>query len=115
MQKIETKFGAIYIEDFHDRAEEDRIKIFDSGKNYMEYFSLEGLMDCAEDCGHTVEEELNIRIKNFKECDAIEDLANSIFWTWDLITKDSKEVEEYLENNEWLNIIGDYYIVIPEC
>ena len=116
LQKIETKFGIIHIEDLHSqREEDDRIKIFDSGENYMEYFALEDLEDCAEECGHTVEEELNIRIKNFKECDTIEDLVSSIFWTWDLITKNPEEIEEYLENNEWLNTIGEYYVVIPEC
>ena len=116
LQAIETKFGTIYVEDLHSqRPEEDRIKIFDSGMNYMDYFSLDSLESCAEEGGHTIEDELAIRVENFKQCDTIEDLVGSIFWTWDFITKDPTEIEPYLESNEWLNQIGDYYIVIPEC
>ena len=122
LQAIETKFGTIYIEGLNSkREEEDRIKIFDSEKKYMEYFSIEFLEDYCRVENHTLEEEYQLRIKNLKECDTIESLVGSILLDWDLITVNWFEaadrlgidypikqmVLDELKGNEYVNKIGE--------
>ena len=55
MKAIETKFGTIYIEEWEydrhkpwQREEEDRVKIFDSNENYIDYLSAELVEENAE-------------------------------------------------------------------
>lgn len=61
LQAIETKLGAIYIEELNSEREDvDRIKMFDSGKRYLDYISTEFIMDRSDVFfGDTIEEELN--------------------------------------------------------
>ena len=130
LQAIETKFGTIYIEGLNSkREEEDRIKVFDSEKKYIEYFSIEFLEDYCRVENHALEEEYQLRIKNLKECDTIESLVGSILLDWDLITVNWFEaadrlgidypikqmVLDELKGNEYVNKIGEYYIVLAEC
>lgn len=130
LQPIETKFGTIYIEELNSEREEiDRIKVFDSEQKYMDYYDISVLEDCAKELNITLQEEYQIRINNLKESDTIDVLVSSILFTWDFITVDWFEVADYLDidypnkqmvldelwENEYVNKIGDYYIVVSEC
>lgn len=117
MKEIETKFGKLYIEDFeYDRhkpwirEEEDRIKLYDSKGRYFDYFPMTETVTKEEYSGYI----------NFIETSPnIEYLLDGLGINYELVTKDKKEVQDFMkdediENNEWVNIIGDYYIVIAE-
>lgn len=125
---VHTKFGSIYIEELcSKREEEDRIKIFDSNKNYMDYFDIENLQLCANEMKHSLKYEYNLRIKNFLEAETINDLTSLIYSYNDFkITDNWKEGIEFLgldasnctlselRTNEYVNQIGDYYIILSD-
>ena len=130
LQAIETKFGTIYIEELNsEREEAERIKIFDSEKRYIDYIETEFIMDRADVFGDTTEEELNSYIRTMKECETIEELVQYIGINYELITDDWEEAASYMRpfcideynsedellTNEWINKIGNYYIVVSEC
>ena len=130
LQAIETKFGTIYIEELNPtREEEDRIKVFDSEKRYFDSIEVEFIMDRADVFGHTMEEELNLYVEKMKECETIEELVQYIGINYELITDDWEEAASYMRpfcideynsedellTNEWINKIGNYYIVVSEC
>ncbi|MDD5980144.1 MAG: hypothetical protein PUC23_03430 [bacterium] len=127
LQTIETKFGIIYIEELYDREEVDRVKIFDSELKYMDYYGIEMLENNALEMNHTLEEEYQILIKCFKECFSITELVGIIMGTdnfkitvnW-LEVANCLEIDYYSEKemileeisgNEYVNKIGDYYII----
>lgn len=131
MREINTKFGKLYIDEFTDiERDESKIKIYDSYKQYMDYLELETLYEMAEVNGNTPEKELNDYIKCLDDCNTIESLVEyTITVGYELVTQNWKNVAAHLGialkdeakafqdviNNEWVNIIGDYYIVVFEC
>lgn len=130
LQSVETKFGTIYIETLiGEREEEDRIKIYDSLKRYMNYIETEWIEDRAKVFGNTMEEELASYIGEMPECLAIKELVLYLGVEYELVTKDLEEAASYMRSfcideyhsedelltNEWVNKIGDYYIVVSEC
>ena len=130
LQIIATKFGNLYIEELNGKREEDeRIKIYDSLKRYMDYIDVEWIEDRAEVFGDTIEEELASYIGEMLECATINELVSYLGVEYELITKDLEEAASYMRpfcideyhsedellTNEWINKIGDYYIVVTEC
>ena len=117
MREIKTKFGKLYIEDLeYDRhkpwmrEEEDRIKLYDSKFKYFDYFIVTDTF---------TKEEYENYIDSIQKSPNIEWLLDLLGINYELVTKNKKEVQDYLddddiENNEWVNIIGDYYIIIAE-
>ena len=132
MKQINTKFGILYIEEWEfdhhkpwQREEEDRVKIFDSNERYLDYFSAESIEESAEIEGITPQDVLNEYINKMEHFDTIQGLLDWLGLNDDLITTDRVVVENYLhyfdmdddsdiEENEWVNKIGDYYIVVSE-
>ena len=129
LKEVNTPVGTIYIEDFLFREEDDRIKIYDSDKKYLDYISLE-----------TIEEEANknhcfcIKViegymKNMKKCSTLAELLDCIVYIWDEYSVDWEVIADRLGDitghrinsvgellkNEWVNRIGDYYILLFEC
>lgn len=118
LRTVKTKFGTFFIEDLNSvREESDRIKIFDSNKKYMDYISV----------AHLNEEEYQLRINDFIDCDTIESLIEKISFDYEMVTSDWEEVADYLginyypnkqlvlnelNGNECVNKIGDYFIVL---
>ena len=134
MRKINTKFGPLYIDeltdDRHTGRDESKIKLYDSYEQYMDYFETETFYEIAEVNGNTPEKELDNYIKCLESYDTIDSLVeNTATSGYEFITQDWREVAAYLGlalkdeakafqdvvNNEWVNQIGDYYIVISEC
>ena len=132
MKQINTKFGTLYIEEWEfdrhkpwQREEEDRVKIFDSNKNYLDYLSAESVEESAEYDNITPQECLDRFANNLASIETIEELLDWFGLNDDLITTDRVVVENYLhyfdmdddsdiEENEWVNKIGDYYIVVSD-
>ena len=133
MQQINTKFGPIFIEANTDKnvpvfdSNDGKVRILDSEKRYMDYFETETLYEMARVNGHTTKEELVLYIKRIENSDTIENLVEK-FTDYELITTDWEEVASFMRNfcideyatpesllsNEWINKIGNYYIVISE-
>ena len=86
MNKIETKFGTIYIEewifDCHDdadlREEEDRVKIYDTNMNYLDYLSSELVEENAEYEHITPQELLDNHASKLANAKTIEDLLDML-------------------------------------
>lgn len=132
LAEIKTKFGSIYIEELNSkREEEERIKIFDTNKEYMDYFSVEELQNAADEMKHSLRWEYCTRISNFEKAETIEDLTQLIYCGVgiNLITKNWVEGAESLGlkvdenpprashdffNNEYVNRIGDYYVILSD-
>lgn len=126
MKEIKTKFGTIYIEegafDHHkpwQREEEDKVKIFDSNKRYLDYFSVDTLEENASFYDIKPQELLDRYANLFAHIKNIKRFLEILLINYDFITKDRSEVIKYLrdfniEENERVNKIGDYYIVISE-
>ena len=135
MRKIETPFGILYIEEENDREETHRIKIYDSEMRYFDYYSLDYLEE-----GVTIEEFVEEQAKWLAERKKLDDLleglgidsySTSEDWT-DLLEDmyqgraklidgkwineaDGSEITERVGmENEWVNKIGNTYILVCE-
>ena len=124
--EVETRFGVIYIESLNynnnnscDRDEEERIKIYDSDHNYLDYYPMYCLYDLAEMNGTTVEDVYVQFLNNFENTDKIENISDEIEWYG------SKEnlikyltmlgwAEEEIWDYDYLNRIGDNYLLMFE-
>lgn len=147
MKEIKTKFGVIYIEDLeYDhhrpamREEEDRIKIFDSDKRYMDYWDMDMLYGEVEVTGKTLEEVYQEIISRYEEANNLDAICPDIrFQTTDLekfvlfaevdgylevreshiidamFNPNGKEtLLGYIKDHELVNRIGDFYLLIEE-
>ena len=135
MKQINTKFGTLYIEEWEfdcrkpwQREEEDRVKIFDSNKRYLGHLPAELVEENAEYEHITPQELLDKHASKLANAKTIEDLLDMLDVDYEFVgTKD--ETIAYLHNelnwdlpsedynpldNEWVNKIGDYYIVVSD-
>ena len=123
MRKINNvNLGDLYIEEFGNREEQDRIKLYDSDFNYLDYLPLERYDD--ED--PTFEEQYEGYIERLEEFETVNDLVDWLVCDCEFIGNKDKTIE-YLElnwdlpsekynplDNEWVNRIGDIYIVVSK-
>ena len=125
MRKINNKYlGDFYIEELENREEQDRVKLYDSDENYLDYLPLER----CDDTDPTEEEQYQDYIEmleSFKNvlylmdwlvcrCEFIGDKDQTIKYlheelNWELPSEDYNPLD-----NEWVNRIGDVYIVVSE-
>ena len=120
MREINTKWGKIYIEDYefdrhkpYQREEEDRIKLFDSDKNYLDYYDADMTREEYDDIIDGIE--------NAKEIDDF--LYEYIFYgnkeetlKWIKETYGESDDEIFIDHNgkptnEFINRIGETYLV----
>ena len=137
MKAINTKFGTIYIEewayDHHkpwQREEEDRVKIFDSNENYLDYLSAELVKENAE-YEHIIPQELlDNHANKLANAQSLDDLLEMLDIEYEFVTTDIEALVVYFGeahdsdsepptkdevlNNEWVNRIGNHYIVVCE-
>lgn len=129
LHQIKTKFGFIYVEPLvGTREEEDRVKIFDSDTNYIDYIPVDTLLASAAEQSITVEEEYVKRLKAFREAESISDLMDLISQNWISIVENPFDLEEKLDikyvdekralheilNNDYVNKVGQHYILMEE-
>lgn len=129
LREVKTPVGTIYIENFFFREEEDRVKLYDSDKKYLDYFTTESIFETAKvkNCSSIIL--IEEYIKNMEKCSTVDELLDYISLSWDeysveweniadsLVERTEHQINsvgELLEN-EWVNKIGDYYILITEC
>ena len=126
MRKINNKNinGNFFIENFDEREEKDRVKIYDSDENYLDYLPLDQI-----DVNDTpIEEQYNNYVEMLEQFKTIEEMMDWLVCdcefignkdqtieylhkelNWDLPSKDYNPLD-----NEWVNRIGDIYVVISE-
>lgn len=125
MRKINNKYlGNFYIEKLENREEQDRVKLYDSDENYLDYLPLERY----DDTDPTEEEQYQGYIEMLESFKTIPDLMEWLVSSWEFIG-DKDQTIKYLHeelnwdlpsedynplDNEWVNRIGDIYIVISE-
>ena len=125
MRKINNNYlGTFYIEELENREEQDRVKLYDSDEKYLDYLPLER----CDDTDPTFEEQYEGYVEMLESFKTVPDLMDWLVcscdfignkdWTieylhkelnWDLPSKDYNPLD-----NEWVNRIGDIYIVISE-
>ena len=113
--------GKFYIENFDEREEKDRVKIYDSDENYLDYLPLE------ED-DTPIEEQYNNYVEMLEQFKTIEEMMDWLVCDCEFIGN-KEEMIDYLHDelnwelpsedydplkNEWINRIGDVYILIFE-
>lgn len=126
MRKINNKNinGNFFIENFDEREEKDRVKIYDSDENYLDYLPLD-----QNDVNDTpIEEQYNNYVEMLESFKTIEEMMDWLVCdcefignkdqtieylhkelNWDLPSKDYNPLD-----NEWINRIGNIYIVVSE-
>ena len=124
MRKINNKNinGNFFIENFDEREEQDRIKIYDSNKNYLDYLPLDQI-----DVNDTpIEEQYNNYIEMHESFKTIEEMMDWLVCDCEFIGKKSEAIKYVLTewnlpdeetdplDNEWVNRIGDTYIIVSE-
>lgn len=120
------------------REEEDRIKIFDSNENYMDVYTMECIEDFARMENKTLEEVYQEMIRRYEQADNLDAICPDIrFRTNDIvklvlfmqvdryldmdngelvakILNEPDSLEELIKGHEWVNKIGDTYLLIEE-
>ena len=125
MRKINNNYlGDFYIEELENREEKDRVKLFDSDENYLDYLPLER----CDDTDPTFEEQYNGYVEMLESFETVSDLMDWLVCDCDFIGNKDQTIE-YLHkelnwdlpsedynplDNEWVNRIGDIYIVVSE-
>lgn len=121
MRKINNKNinGKFYIENFDEREEKDRVKIYDSDENYLDYLPLK------ED-DTPIEEQYNNYIEMLENFKTVEELLNWLVCDCEFIGNKSEAIKYILTewnlpddecdplDSEWVNRIGDTYVIIAE-
>ena len=126
MRKINNKNinGNFFIENFDEREEQDRVKIYDSDENYLDYLPLDQI-----DVDDTpIEEQYNNYIEMLESFKTVEEMLDQLVCDCEFIGN-KEEIINYLHDelnwelpsedydplkNEWINRIGDVYILISE-
>ena len=116
--------GNFFIENFDEREEQDRVKIYDSDENYLDYLPLDQI-----DVDDTpIEEQYNNYIEMLESFKTIEEMMDWLVCDCEFVGGKDQTIE-YLHkelnwdlpnenynplDNEWINRIGDIYIVISD-
>lgn len=125
MRKINNNYlGTFYIEELENREEQDRVKLYDSDEKYLEYLPIERY----DDTDPTFEEQYQGYIEMLESFKTVPDLMEWLVSSWEFIG-DKDQTIKYLHeelnwdlpsedynplDNEWVNRIGDIYVVVSE-
>ena len=123
MRKINNKYlGNFYIEELENREEQDRVKLFDSDENYLDYLPLERY----DDTDPTEEEQYQGYIEMLENFETVPELMDWLVCDCGFIGNKSEAIKYVLTewnlpdeecdplDNEWVNRIGDVYIIVSE-
>lgn len=114
--------GNFFIENFDEREEQDRVKIYDSDENYLDYLPLDQI-----DVDDTpIEEQYNNYIEMLESFKTIEEMMDWLVCDCEFIGNKSEAIKYVLTewnlpddecdplDSEWVNRIGDTHIVVSE-
>ena len=119
MKEITLKFGgSIYMENYGEQEEEDRIKLFDSDKEYLDHFTVEPLEKTRSIYkGLRIEDLLDVYADQLAEKESVEALLNYLGVNWMGIFPNEHALYRATglnSKNEWVNHIGEYFVEIEE-
>lgn len=119
MKEITLKFGGtIYMEWYGEQEEEDRIKVFDSDQEYLDYFSVESLDETRSMYkGLSIQDILDVYADLMAEKESVEAFLDYLGVNWLALYPNETALykAEGLEaSNEWVNHIGKYYVLVDE-
>lgn len=138
LREIKTPFGIIYIDNWGDDVDrecKDRITLYDSRKDWLDYFSLDYFYDVYDEDEMGTEEEQALEayerlvdmLRAGGEQQTIEGFMDWLGINFYYAGTDKVEAakalsEDHLEDllpdeietNEYVNHIGDYYIVVAD-
>lgn len=138
LREVKTPFGIIYIDkwgDDVDRECKDRITLYDSRKDWLDYFTLEYFYDTYDETEEGDREEQALQqYKNLvemlelgaekKTCEEFMDWLGLMFYyvgtdkvkAANALSNGHPEelLPDEVETNEYVNHIGDYYIVVAD-
>lgn len=124
MRELNTEFGKLYIEELSNLEEADIIKIYDSDKKYLDYWEFDILEELATDRQIKIEEVFEDWCNDVCNCEFLDDLLTmelcirfksiqvgvdflKLYLGW----SDAKDGEFDIRQQDYVNRIGDYYIV----
>lgn len=123
MRKINNNYlGDFYIEELENREEKDRVKLYDSNENYLDYLPLERYGDTDP----TFEEQYQGYVETLESFETVPDLMDWLVCSCDFIGNKSEATKYVLTewnlpddecdplDSEWVNRIGNVYIIISE-
>lgn len=123
MRKINNNYlGDFYIENLENREEKDRVKLYDSDYKYLDYLPLE----IYDEDDPTFEEQYDGYVEMLESFETVHDLMDWLVCDCDFIGNKSEAIKYVLTewnlpddecdplDNEWVNCIGDVYIIISE-
>lgn len=123
MRKINNNYlGDFYIEEFENREEKNRVKLYDSNENYLDYLPLERY----DDTDPTFEEQYDGYVEMLESFETVQDLMDWLVCDCAFIGNKSEATKYVLTewnlpddecdplDGEWVNRIGDVYIIISE-
>ncbi len=118
MKQLNTKWGPLYIEEYnfdrhkpYQREEEDRIKIFDSDQNYLDYYDADMTQEEYNDICDGIEnsDTLDNFLYEFQFAGTKEE---TIKWIKETFDDNNDFIDENGKpTNEYINRIGQTYIV----
>lgn len=116
---VDTGFGEIFVRT--DADSDDKVRIFDSDGEYLDYVESETFIDEAEERGVEFEDVIRDFANELTSKASIYELLNSIS-LGSYATKSIKEAvrisgcanQKELYRNEMVNKIGPYYVVSME-
>lgn len=130
--KVATKFGDVYIDKLIGIVDE-KIRIYDSRREYLGYIESEYIYGTADENNTTPEKVLESFVQELEASSSIENLvdlligdecefitsccavvAKHIFGYDEIPSKQERRILRNVLNNEFVNIIGDWYIVVKE-
>lgn len=102
MRKINNNYlGDFYIEELENREEKDRVKLFDSDENYLDYLPLERYGDTDS----TFEEQYQGYIEMLESFKTVPELLDWLVTNCGFIGSLAE-----LENSDWADVIGTEYM-----
>ena len=122
VQEVHTKFGTLYVESYWQgkHLEEDsRVYFQDSNHNSFDFYHQDFISEWAQEENKTEQEVVDGFVSALEEMNTIEELLDWFPLQYELITQDSKEVDEWFTEEDggifvdydFVINIGDYYIV----
>ena len=128
MIKLPTKFGDLYVDLWFGK--DDKLRVYDSEKRYLNYIERATILEAAEIAATTPAHALLDFYHRLKCCNSLDSfLRKAVENTYRVAAKDWEVIASYLRHfsideydtpeslltNEWVNKIGDYYIVVEEA
>ena len=89
--------GNFFIENFDEREEKDRIKIYDSDENYLDYLPLERY----DDTDPTFEEQYDGYVEMLENFKTIPDLMEWLVSSWEFIGDKDQTIKYLHEELNW--------------